>query len=273
MVDWAHGRSEGKREAMTDLTGKTILLTGASSGIGAATAAVLGEAGASVIGHHLGPGDIIGAEAALAGVEASRKRFAAADFADNAAVDRLWQESVDWRGHVDVVVLNAANLVWGGFDDDDDTWDVSWSAQLQVNVTAPARLMRHAVRHWRDKATGGVLITMSSWNAQRGSTNPSQIAYAASKAAIKAAAQTVARGFARDGILSYVITPGIVRTRMSEEFAANQPGGEAAVTASLAMGEWVPPREIGETVAFLASGLARHLTGATLDMNGATYVR
>lgn len=258
---------------MIDLNGKTILLTGASSGIGAATAAVLGEAGAAVIGHHLGPGDRAGAEQALAAVAADRKHFVAADFADNAAVDRLWSEAVAWRGGIDVVVLNAANLLWGGVDDDDETWDKSWSAQLQVNVTAPARLMRHAVRHWRSRGSGGVLVTLSSWNAQRGSTNPAQIAYAASKAAIKAAAQTVARGYAREGILSYVITPGIVRTRMSEEFAALQPGGEAAVTASLAMGEWVPPREIGQTVAFLASGLARHLTGATLDMNGATYVR
>ena len=60
---------------------------------------------------------------------------------------------------------------------------------------------------------------------------------------------------------------------MSEEFAATQPGGEAAVTQSLAMKEWVPPREIGELVAFLSTGRVRHLTGATLDINGATYVR
>ncbi len=68
------------------------------------------------------------------------------------------------------------------------------------------------------------------------------------------------------------MAPGVVRTRMSESFAATQ-GGEAPVTASLAMGEWVPPSDIGELVAFLASGRCRHLTGATLDVNGATYVR
>lgn len=256
---------------MIDLGGKTILLTGASSGIGAATATVLGQAGASVIAHHLGASDRGGAEAALAHVSEDKKCFVAADFASNAAVERLWTDALAWRNQVDVVVLNAANLLWGGVDDDDDVWDRSWTEQMQVNVLAPARLMRNAVRHWRGR--GGVLITLSSWNAQRGSTNPAQIAYAASKAAVKAAAQTVARGYAREGILSYVISPGIVRTRMSEEFAALQPGGEASVTASLAMGEWVPPREIGHTIAFLASGLARHLSGATLDMNGATYVR
>jgi NAD(P)-dependent dehydrogenase (short-subunit alcohol dehydrogenase family) len=64
----------------------------------------------------------------------------------------------------------------------------------------------------------------------------------------------------------------VVRTRLSESFAATQ-GGEQAVTASLAMGEWVPPTDIAELVAFLATGRCRHLTGATLDVNGATYVR
>jgi NAD(P)-dependent dehydrogenase (short-subunit alcohol dehydrogenase family) len=59
---------------------------------------------------------------------------------------------------------------------------------------------------------------------------------------------------------------------MSEDFAALQ-GGEEKVTATLAMGEWVPPADIGEIVAFLVTGKARHLTGATLDVNGASYVR
>jgi NAD(P)-dependent dehydrogenase (short-subunit alcohol dehydrogenase family) len=59
---------------------------------------------------------------------------------------------------------------------------------------------------------------------------------------------------------------------MSEDFAATQ-GGEDKVTATLAMGEWVPPSDIGELVAFLATGKVRHLTGATIDVNGASYVR
>jgi NAD(P)-dependent dehydrogenase (short-subunit alcohol dehydrogenase family) len=262
----------GSRHAVIDLSDKTILLTGSSSGIGAATAGVLAAAGASIIAHHRNAEDRAGAVAALARAPAARRIFLAADFGDLAAVDRLWAEACAWRGRVDVVVLNAATLIWGGVDDDDATWDRSWSEQMAINVIAPTRLMRGAVRHWRISG-GGVLITLSSWNAQRGSTNPAQIAYAASKAAIKASAQTIARGYAKQNILSYVIAPGIVRTRISEEFAALQPGGEATVTASLAMGEWVPPREIGELVAFLSTGKARHLSGATIDLNGATYVR
>ena len=73
-------------------------------------------------------------------------------------------------------------------------------------------------------------------------------------------------------MLAYVIAPGVVRTRLSE-LAAKRTGGEEAVTASLAMGEWVPTKELAELVVFLAGGRCRHLTGATLDVNGATYVR
>jgi NAD(P)-dependent dehydrogenase (short-subunit alcohol dehydrogenase family) len=261
---------------MTDLTGRVVLLTGASGGIGAAIATILGRAGASVVAHHLDAGDRAGAEAALADVPPDRKLFLPADFAEPKAADPLWRAALDWRGRVDALVLNAAITRMGdGFEDPEEDWEESWDAQWRVNVLAPARLMRGAVRHWtaRDRALGdGVLVTMSSWNAQRGSSSPRQIAYAATKAAIKATAQTVARGYARQGVLSYVIAPGIVRAGMSLEFARTL-GDEGGITAGLQMGEWVPPDDIGHLVAFLASGKARHLTGATLDVNGATYVR
>ena len=64
----------------------------------------------------------------------------------------------------------------------------------------------------------------------------------------------------------------MVRTRLSEE-AAERTGGADAVTATLAMKEWVPPAELGNLVAFLSSGACRHLSGATLDVNGASYIR
>ncbi len=255
---------------MFGLDGKTILLTGASKGIGAATARILGEAGANLVAHYGTDRD--GAEAATAGIPADRKLLLQADLADPAALDRMWQSAVDWRGGVDVLVNNAAMMAWtGGIDDDDATWDEAWARTLQVNVMGPVRLMRNAVRHFRPRG-GGILVTISSWAAQRGTTNPITMAYAASKAAVRAASQTIARGYARDGVLVYIVAPGVVRTRLSESFAATQ-GGEASVTAGLAMGEWVPPEDVGNLVAFLATGKSRHLTGATLDVNGATYVR
>jgi NAD(P)-dependent dehydrogenase (short-subunit alcohol dehydrogenase family) len=258
---------------MHDLSGKTILLTGASSGIGAATARVLAARGARLVAHYAG-GEAAraGAEQAVAAMPAERRRLIEADFAEPGAAARLWREALAWAGRVDAVVLNAAiTRMTGGVEDSDEAWREAWDAQWRINVLAPCDLMRLAVHHWLETG-GGILVTMASWNAQRGSTSPAQLSYAATKAAVKAAAQTIARGYAKRAILSYIVSPGIVRTKMSEEFAAIQ-GGEDKVTATLAMGEWVPPAELGELIAFLCSGACRHLTGATLDVNGATYVR
>ena len=255
---------------MDALGGKVVLVTGASKGIGAAIAAACGSAGAAVVAHY--GTDRAGAEAATAGIPADRRLLLTADQSDPRTMDRLWREAEAWRGRVDATVLNAAKmLTTGGVEDDDAVWDDAWDRHWRINVLSPTRLMRNAVRHYL-AAGGGVIVTISSWAAQRGTTNPDMMSYAASKAAVKAAAQSIARGYARRNVLSYIVAPGVVRTRMSEDFAALQ-GGEGKVSATLAMGEWVPPSEIGELVAFLATGKVRHLTGATIDVNGASYVR
>ena len=144
---------------MIDLAGRTILLTGASRGIGAAIAERLGAAGAHLIAHY--GRDRAGAEAATQAIPAGRKLVLAADFASNAAVDALWQSALAWRGRIDVVVSNAAIMHWhGGFEGEDDAlWDRVWDETMQTHVLAPARLMRHAVRHFRPLG-GGVLVTV-----------------------------------------------------------------------------------------------------------------
>lgn len=255
---------------MFSLEGKTLLVTGASKGIGAAIATALGDAGARVIAQY--GADRAGAEKALAGVAQANKLFVQADLHDLVAVERVWDEAEAWQGRIDGFINNAAIMRWeGGFASDDDTWDAVWDETLSVNVLAPARLIRRAVKHFQ-VVGGGILISISSWAAQRGVTNPDTIAYAASKAAVRSMTQTVARAYAKQGILAYIVAPGVVRTQMSESFAQTQ-GGEESVTAQLAMGEWVPPADIAALVAFLASGRSRHLSGATLDVNGASYIR
>ncbi len=258
---------------MTDKDPRIVLLTGASQGIGAVTARTLLEAGFRVVLHHRGrPQDLAGAEAISAKFTVDQCALLAADFSEKTAVEDLWRRALEVWGRIDTLVLNAATMIpIGGIDDSEEDWDHAWQTQLQVNVLAPSRLMRGAVRHFREQG-GGVIITLSSWVAQQGVTNPSMLAYAASKGAIRATAQSIARGYAKDNILSHIIAPGIVRTKMSEDFAALQ-GGEEKVTQSLAMGEWVPPSEVADLVTYLAAGKSRHLSGATLDMNGATYVR
>ena len=235
---------------MFELNGKTILLTGASKGIGAAIAHSLGQAGANLVAHY--GSDAKGAATAVKDIPSERLKLIGADLNDQAQVKRLWREALEWRGRIDVLINNAAVMrLKGGISDDDETWDDVWDETLRVNVLSPARLMRHAVRHYLE-AGGGSIITISSWAAQRGPGNPALIAYAASKGAILSATKTIARNYAKNNILAYMVTPGVVRTRLSVDAAAAT-GGEAAVTAGLAMGEWVPPADIASLVTFLPS--------------------
>lgn len=255
---------------MYDLSDKTVLVTGASKGIGAAIARQCGEAGAAVVAHY--GTDRAGAEAAVSGIAESHKKLLSSDFADLDSVEALWQSAEDWRGRIDVLVNNAATMAWdGGIDQPLDVWDEVWDNTLRVNVLAPARLLRRALLHFLAKGRGTV-ITISSWSAHKGVTNPATIAYGASKAAIHNATKTIAHAYADRGILAYAIAPGVVRTRLSEQFADTQ-GGESRITQSLSMKEWVPPDDVAATAVFLASGRSRHLSGATLDVNGASYIR
>lgn len=254
---------------MNDLSGKVILVTGASGGIGAETVRLLGEQGASVIAQY--SSNSAGVDAATEEIPDERRHILQANFAEAGSPDRLWSEAVEWQGHVDALVSNAAVMPSAGLDAGDEAWLDSWEQALNINVVQASSLMRHAARHFAARGSGS-LITMSSWAAQRGSGNRELIAYAASKAAITAATKTIARAYALDGVLAYCIAPGPVATDMTRR-SQDMQGGEDAVLAGLAMKELIPPREIAELVAFLCQGNARHLSGATLDVNGATYIR
>jgi 3-oxoacyl-[acyl-carrier protein] reductase len=252
-----------------ELDGRVVLLTGASGGIGSVTARALGARGASVVAHYGTNRD--GAETAVADLPADRRLLLAADLREAGSARALFAEALAWRGRIDVVVVNAATLLETPFDGSDEQWDENWEATLRVNVLEPVSLMREAVRHFLD-AGGGTIVALSSWAAERGSAIARLSAYAASKAAVRNVAQTIAHNHAKDGILVYVLAPGIVHTPMSEISAVAR-GGIDAVNAALAMGEMVPPEEVAELIAFLAAGRARHLSGATIDVNGATYIR
>ena len=252
-----------------ELDGRVVLLTGASGGIGSVTARALGARGAALVAHYGGNRD--GAEAAVADLPADRRLLLHADMREAGSARALFEEALAWRGRIDVVVVNAATLLETPFDGGDEQWDENWEATLRVNVLEPVSLMREAVRHFLD-AGGGTIVALSSWAAERGSAIARLSAYAASKAALRNVAQTIAHNHAKDGILVYVLAPGIVHTSMSEISAVAR-GGIDAVNAALAMGEMVPPEEVAELIAFLAAGRARHLSGATIDVNGATYIR
>ena len=255
---------------MNDLSNKTILVTGASKGIGAAVVKSLVAQGANVVAHYCS--DLAGMEDVLQSLDTANITSLQADFRIAEQVDSLWQKAIAWRGGIDVLINNAAIVRFeGGIDDTDQMWNETWQETLAVNVIAPCTLMRRAVPHYRKKG-GGIIISMSSWVAHRAPGTPSMIAYAASKAAVLNATKTIARHYAQDNILAYIIAPGVVRTRMSEQFA-QAAGGEEAVTQTLAMKEWIPPSDVADLATFLSTGKCRHLTGATLDVNGASYLR
>lgn len=252
-----------------DLSGKKALISGASRGIGAAIALELARAGCKVVAHYGTYPD--GAIENLKTISDSLKSFVHADLAEQNAGRKLFQEAIKDGQPIDIFVNNAAVHIETPFEGDDQTWDVGWDTTLQINVLAAANLIRESVNHFL-KNGGGTLISLSSWSGQRGSALSTLPAYAASKAAIKAMTQTVAQNYAKQGILAYTIAPGIVKTRMSEQAAVLR-GGEERMKSNLVMGELVPPQEIANLAVMLASGKCRHLTGSTLDINGASYIR
>lgn len=253
----------------TALQDRTVLVTGASRGIGAATAVALGDAGAHVACHWRT--SVADAEEATKAIPLARRALIRADLSRPGAARTLWREAVAWRGRIDTVVVNAAVLEETPMSSPDDVWDEGWERAMRVNVLEPASLIREAVAHFRAHG-GGTIVVLSSWAAQQGSRVADLTAYAASKAAIRNLAQTVARNHARDGIRVHVVAPGIVRTAMAA-VSDGARGGAEAVDAGLAMGRRVEPEEVATLIAFLASDAAPSLTGATLDLNGASYVR
>jgi len=254
---------------MGDLDGRTVLLTGASGGIGAVTARHLLAAGATVVAHYGRDRD--GAHEAVAGAPEGRAHLVQGDLGTPGGGRALWADAAALAERIDVVVVNAATMPATACDGPDEAFDAGWEAAMRVNVLEPAGLMKAALAAFRAQG-GGTFITMSSWAAQRGSAIPQLGAYASSKAAIQTLTQTIARNHAHEGVLAHVVAPGIVRTRLSV-IAAEHRGGIEEVNKILPLGRMVEPEEVAELVAFLATGRCAALTGATLDVNGASNVR
>jgi 3-oxoacyl-[acyl-carrier protein] reductase len=252
---------------MIDLTGKIVLLTGASRGIGAATALTLSRAGAQVILHY-GQGKSE-AEAIAQTIGVDQCCLIQTDLAVPLATRTLWQEAIAWKGRIDVVINNAATMPEAGIESDWNIWSSTWQTTLQVNLMAVADLCREAIVHFQARQ-GGILINLASRAAFRGD-GIEYMHYAASKGGIIALTRSIARGFAKDKILAYAIAPGFVRTERTEQVM--QERGAEYVTRDIPLGEPASPQDVANTIAFLAAGLAPHATGSTIDINGASYVR
>ena len=229
-----------------------ILLTGSSRGIGAATAEALAAAGATVIGHGTASG-------------------IPADFADPAAPAALWNAALDRAGDsIDVLVNNAGVFEANPLDADDDAWLAGWERTMRINLTASAELCRLAVLHWQARGCRGRIVNIASRAAYRGDS-PAHWHYAASKAGMVAMTKTIARGYAAQGILAFAICPGFTMTGMAEDYLASRGGDK--LLADIPLGRVAEPQEVAVAARFLALEAPASMTGAVIDVNGASYVR
>ena len=167
-------------------------------------------------------------------------------------------------------MLNAAINVATPVDGPDEEWDAGWEQTLRVNVLGAGALLREAVRTFAER-DGGVAVVVSSWAALQGSRIRDVSAYAASKAAIRNLAQTLARAYVRNGVQVHVIAPGVVDTGMGVE--GMDDSTRKTVAEGLAMGRYVTAGEVAAMIGVLATGACPSLTGSTVDVNGASYIR
>jgi 3-oxoacyl-[acyl-carrier protein] reductase len=251
---------------MIDLTGRVVLVTGAGGGIGAASARTLARAGARVVLHDVAAG---GKVADLATELGAAAHVVTADLADPASADTLWDEALAWQGRIDVLVNNAGIYEPASVDGELDAFVASWNRTLAICLVSPAALCRAAIRSFR-AAGGGIIVNLASRAAFRGE-DPDYWHYAAAKAGIVAMTKTIARQYGRDGITAFGVAPGFVNTPFNDPLVAEY--GLDFFADDTALGEVAEPQDLANVVVFLASGLARHATGATVDVNGASYVR
>lgn len=253
---------------MIDLTGQTHFVTGASRGAGAGIARELARAGADVILGYARNRNA--AETVAADLGARAKGFVQADFDTPGAAEPAWSQACEIAGgRIHGLVLNHGIFEAASIQDEADVWTANWSRTLQVNLQSAADLARLAARDWVDaKDGGGSLVAIASRAAHRGD-DPDHPAYAASKAGLIAMIKTLARAYSGRGLLAYAISPGWIDTEM----APQEPTARTNALAEVPYGDMAQPEELGKLCAFLLSGACASATGATFDVNGASYVR
>ena len=250
---------------MAALEGKTILITGAARGIGAAAAISCHRAGAKVI---LQAGaQSASADAAAKAVGQTGADFLFEDFAEPGAGFTVFARALERAGRIDGVINNAGLFLASPLAGDLSDWNAGWATTMAVNVQAAADICRAAIAHFRER-DGAAVVNIASRAGHRGD-GPDHAAYAASKGAMLAMTKTYARALAGENILFYAIAPGWVETRMApQDIEARK-----LAIRDIPLGRVAAPEEVADMAVFLLSGACPSATGATFDINGASYVR
>ena len=244
------------------LTGRAMIVTGGSRGIGAAIAAVLAEHGASVLVSGRDADRVRSAVKAMEGLP-GRVIGLAADAARREDVDRLVDAARQEFGRLDVVVNNAgitSDALLVRMKDDD------WDRVMEVNLRGAFLLTRTAAKVMMRQKSGRIINIASAAGAMG---NAGQANYSAAKAGLIGLTKASARELAHWGILVNAVAPGLIETDMS---AGIPEAARQAFLAQVPLGRIGTAREVAEVVGFLAGDGASYITGQVFHVNGGLYM-
>jgi len=250
---------------MIDLTGKVALITGASRGIGAATAIRLAEAGASLVVNYFrreAEAAQIAARARATGVRAIAVQADVSRFDD---VKALFESALFEFGRIDILVANAGIWTGAAIDDLDER---KWQETIDVNLKGIYACCHFAAKQMKAQQQGRI-ITVSSTAGQRGEAFHSH--YAASKGGINSFTKSLASELGPYGITVNSVAPGWVDTDMSAEPLGDRRELDGIIK-SIPLRRIATADDVAGPILFLASDLARHITGEVLNVNGGSVL-
>ncbi len=251
-----------------NFSGKKVLITGGSRGIGKACALLFAEHGATVIITYRSNIDEATRTLSELGDRNDHRAFQL-DVADADAIEELFAELTSIYCRIDIVVNNAAIFTEHKIAEVDyREWQTRWNDTIAANLTGAANVCYMAGRHMIKKR-GGKIVNVSSRGAFRG--EPNHPAYGASKAGLNAMSQSMAQYLAPYNITVGVVAPGFVETDMAADVLGG-PAGDG-IRAQSPLNRVAQPDEVARAVAIFASEGTEYMTGGIIDINGASYLR
>lgn len=251
-----------------DFSGKNVLITGASRGIGRECTLQFAEAGAKVMVHY--HSNRQAAEATLAQLTGAGHGLVQGDMGDVEDVMRISAETLTHFNHIDILINNAAiyedhPIATATFEQ----WQNAWSRIIHTNLIGIAHLTYLVANQMIERGNEGRIVNVSSRGAFRG--EPTAPAYGASKAGLNAMGQSLAKALAPHNIFVHTVAPGFVETDMAAKNLSGESG--RAIRAQSPLNRVAMPDEVARTVLFCAAAGTEFLTGGIIDINGASYLR
>ena len=240
-----------------DFSGKVVLITGATRGIGAALAHDLHLAGADLIVTGTDPERIADIDADPA--RGGRIRYLAADFDDDASFDRFL-EQLELVQRIDVCINNA------GINKINPIYDLTaadYDRITRVNLRAPTLICRSVSRKMRESEYGRIVNISSIWSTV---TKAGRGLYATTKTGLIGLTRTVAVDMAPYNVLVNAVSPGVTRTELTDSILSQRDAEELA--AQIPLNRFAQPTEISKVIMFLASDLNTYLTGQNITVDG-----